>query len=179
MASYLVPIAVAHGADKEGVSKQKVGTKEFADAVVARLGQKPQQLKEASYSKTPSEAFNGAIGQTKRAAKQLVGVDVFLQWNDRNPVEFGKKLEKFNGDGAKRSSLSNRGVKVYPHGFEETFCTDHWRAGFMSESPDGPATHGQIVKLLDRLQQEGLDFIKIENLNTFDSQKGFVASQGE
>src|SRR5579863_2130159 len=34
---------------KDGVSKQKVGTKEFAEAVVARLGQKPQQLPAVSY----------------------------------------------------------------------------------------------------------------------------------
>src|SRR5581483_8214495 len=33
----------------EGVSKQKVGTKEFAEAVIARLGQKPEQLKAVSY----------------------------------------------------------------------------------------------------------------------------------
>src|SRR5579863_2693341 len=35
----------------EGKSKQKVGTKEFADAVVARLGQKPQTLKAIEYSR--------------------------------------------------------------------------------------------------------------------------------
>jgi len=67
-------------------------------------------------------------------------------------------------------------VKVYPDGFAETFCTDHWRAGFMSEQDNGPVTHEQIVKLLDRMQKDGLDFIKIENLYTFDGQKGFVAS---
>src|SRR5581483_4406372 len=33
----------------ERVSKQKVGTKEFAQAVIARLGQKPEQLKAVSY----------------------------------------------------------------------------------------------------------------------------------
>src|SRR4029434_2207472 len=33
---------------KEGVSREKVGTKEFADAVVARVGQLPQTLKAAS-----------------------------------------------------------------------------------------------------------------------------------
>src|SRR5437667_7741279 len=33
----------------EGVSKQKVGTREFAEAVVARLGQEPQILKAARY----------------------------------------------------------------------------------------------------------------------------------
>jgi isocitrate dehydrogenase len=88
-------------------------------------------------------------------------------------------LEGFNGDGLKLTSLSNRGVKVYPHGFEETFCTDHWRAGFMSDKDNTPVTHQQIVSLLDRLGKSGLDFIKIENLYTFDGQKGYVASQGE
>ena len=164
---------------KEGVSKQKVGTKEFAEAVVERLGQKPQHLKEASYSKDPQQRSGHAVSETKRAKKQLVGVDVFFQWNDRNPVEFGKRLEKINGGGMKFTSLSNRGVKVYPQGFEETFCTDHWRAGFMSDKENGEVTHEQIVNLLDRLQKDNLDFIKIENLYTFDGQKGYVASQGE
>ncbi len=164
---------------QKGVSKSKVGTKEFAEAVVARLGQKPKHLKEASYSKAPNQRADHAISANKRAAKQLVGVDVFLQWNGRNPVEFGKKLEQFNGDGVKLQSLSNRGVKVYPGGFDETFCTDHWRAGFLSQQENGPVTHGQVVSLLDRMQRAGLDFIKIENLYTFDGQKGFVASQGE
>ena len=163
---------------KEGTSKQKVGTKEFAEAVVARLGQKPQQLKEASYSKAPNQSGQGASA-TKRAKKELVGVDVFFQWNDRNPIEFGKKLEQFNGDGLKLTSLSNRGVKVYPEGFAETFCTDHWRAGFMAENGGGAVTHKQVVGLLDRIQKAGIDFIKIENLYTFDGQKGYVASQGE
>jgi len=164
---------------KEGVSKQKVGTKEFAEAVVARLGQKPQQLKAASYSKEPDQAADHEISEPKRADKQLVGVDVFFQWNDRNPAEFGKRLEAFSGNGLKLISLSNRGVKVYPGGFSETFCTDHWRADFMSEQENGPVKHAQIVALLDRLDKAGLDFIKIENLYTFDGQKGYVASQGE
>src|SRR5438477_4953905 len=38
----------------EGISKQKVGTKEFADAVIARLGQEPQVLKAVSYTIAPT-----------------------------------------------------------------------------------------------------------------------------
>jgi isocitrate dehydrogenase len=26
--------------------------------------------------------------------------------------------------------ITNRGVKVWPQGFEETFCTDHWRCRY-------------------------------------------------
>jgi isocitrate dehydrogenase len=164
---------------KEGLSKEKVGTREFAVAVSAHLGKKPEKLKEASYSKTPKQTFRQTYTGKARADKQLIGVDIFLQWNERNATAFGKRLEQFNGDGLKLTALSNRGVKVYPEGFDETFCTDHWRAGFMAEKQNGPVTHQQIVGLLDRLQKAGLDFIKIENLYTFDGQKGFVASQGE
>ncbi|MBV8812400.1 MAG: hypothetical protein JO033_27330 [Acidobacteriaceae bacterium] len=136
-------------------------------------------MKAASYAKAPKQTVDHQLGATKRANKQLIGVDVFLQWNERNPTEFGKQLEKFNGDGVRLKSLSNRGVKVYPESFEETFCTDHWRAGFFAEQESGTLTHQQVVNLLDRMQKAGLDFIKIENLYTFDGQKGFVASQGE
>src|ERR671915_2443080 len=38
------------------VSKQKVGTKEFAQAVVDRLGQKPENLKPVTYKSTPRQA---------------------------------------------------------------------------------------------------------------------------
>ena len=49
----------------------------------------------------------------------------------------------------------------------------------MSEKDSAPVSHQQIVHLLDRIQKAGLDFIKIENLYTFDGQKGFAASQRE
>jgi isocitrate dehydrogenase len=49
----------------------------------------------------------------------------------------------------------------------------------MAENGSGAVTHLQIVNLLDRIQKAGLDFIKIENLYTFDGQRGYVASQGE
>jgi isocitrate dehydrogenase len=164
---------------KEGVSKEKVGTKEFAAAVAARLGQKPQKLKKAAYSKESKQTLQQAYVPKPAADKKLVGVDVFFHHQDRNAKEFGQRLEGFNGNGLKLTSLSNRGVKVYPGGFDETFCTDHWRAGFMNAEEGKPVTHGQIVTLLDQLQKTGLDFIKIENLYTFDGQKGYVASQGE
>jgi isocitrate dehydrogenase len=161
---------------QEGVSKQKVGTKEFAQAVVDRLGQKPKELKAVSYSNAPKQNASHAARERTRAKKELVGVDVFLDWNDRNGRAFGERLEKYNADGLHLKLLSNRGVNVYPNGFDETFCTDHWRARYMGEG--NKATHSQIVGLLDRLGKDGLDVIKTENLYTFDGVKGYV-SEGE
>src|SRR2546425_8256413 len=48
----------------EGISKEKVGTKEFADAVIARMGKTPQTLKAAKYShRQPRQAGKAATAQ--------------------------------------------------------------------------------------------------------------------
>ena len=40
--------------------------------------------------------------------------------------------------------ITNRGVKVWPQGFPETFCTDHWRLRFKAS----PLTPGRkLVKI--------------------------------
>src|SRR2546421_4802598 len=65
----------------EGVSKQKVGTKEFASAVVARLGQKPQKLKAVEYTSLPKKVIEKReVAVQIQPKKELVGVDVFLDW---------------------------------------------------------------------------------------------------
>src|SRR5579862_6880576 len=62
---------------KEGTSREKVGTKEFGDAVIARLGQKPQHLKPVEYAKG-AQMDIAARAAGPRAAKEHVGVDVFI-----------------------------------------------------------------------------------------------------
>ena len=68
-----------------GVSNQKVGTREFALAVVERLGQMPQQLRAVQYTLIAPPAVAPAA-VTLRAKKELVGVDVFLDYCSDGPV---------------------------------------------------------------------------------------------
>jgi isocitrate dehydrogenase len=78
--------------------------------------------------------------------------------------------------------ITNRGVKVWPNGFPETFCTDHWRCRFLtnkSKNETDTTTHAEIIQLLHNLQVDGVDFIKTENLCLFDSEPGFALGQGE
>ncbi len=158
---------------QEGISKQKAGTKEFAEAVVARLGQRPTQLKTASYSHAPKHTVTNTLKDRVRAKKELVGVDVFIDSVNRDAKAFGQKIEKLNGEGLKLAVINNRGVKVYPDGFAETFCSDHWRCRFMAPEAGKSVTHEQIVKLLQRMGASQLDFIKTEHLYTFNGEKGF------
>jgi len=162
---------------KEGVSKQKVGTKEFAKAVISNLGYKPKTLKEVSYAK--GVALNlPKYTRKSPQKKELVGVDLFVHYSDITPDELGKLMEQLNTDRIKLSMITNRGIKVYPDGLPETFCTDHWRCRFKSAN-DTTITKQDIIDLMQRANDKNIDVIKTENLYTFDGVPAFSLGQGQ
>ena len=161
---------------KEGVSREKVGTKEFAEAVVARVGQLPQTLKVVKYQSGAATADESRSVAAAAVKKELVGVDVFLDWSKGSPNDLGEGLSKLGDEGLKLEMMSNRGVKVWPGGHAETFCSDHWRCRFLAKN--NSLSHDQIVALLTRVAGAGFDFIKTENLYNFDGERGFSLDQG-
>ncbi len=165
----------------EAFSKEKVGTREFAEAVAARVGQEPQQLSPVKYAAAPAQGSSAGWSYTRAPAgkKELVGVDVFLHDRDVTPDELAAKLQQAGTESLAIKMISNRGVKVWPGGFPETFCTDHWRCRFRGVAPDQPLSNEQVIDLLGRLHAAGLDFIKTEHLYTLDGQPVFALGQGE
>ncbi|HMO26396.1 MAG TPA: NADP-dependent isocitrate dehydrogenase [Tepidisphaeraceae bacterium] len=161
---------------EDGVSKQQVSTSQFADAVIARLGQKPQQLKPVAYASAAGPAMKSKFTPTKPAAKRTIGVDVFLHWRG-SPNDLGEKVRELREGDLRLSMITNRGVKVWPEGAPETFCTDHWRLRF--KSSEGTITHQQIAQLLGKVAGAGFDFIKTENLCEFDGEPGYSLGQGQ
>jgi isocitrate dehydrogenase len=169
---------------QEGISAKRVGTKEFAEGVIARLGMEPKRMKKAIFAKaTRSEDEMKkalALRPRKAAEKVLVGLDVFIDWKaeGRDPEKIGDKLRTVNADGLKMQLITNRGVRVYPEGMKETFCSDHWRVRFF-DTDDNSISHEQIIGVLQQVGDLGFDFIKTENLYTFDGERGFSLAQGE
>jgi isocitrate dehydrogenase len=74
--------------------------------------------------------------------------------------------------------ITNRGVKVYPDGMPETFCTDHWRCRFVAVEETG-VTFDQVLALLHALHNAHVAVIKTEHLYTFDGRCGYSLGQGE
>lgn len=162
-------------------SSQRVGTDEFTDAVIERLGKKPVHLKPVQLGDKPA-AFNITITPYRNQQKTLLGTDVFLDWtdSDRNPEVLGSLLEEICPKGLRLQMITNRGVKVYPAGMDETFKTDHWRCRFVSDKADLPnVSYSDIVNLMNALIDKGLNFIKAENLYAFDGKKAYSGGQGE
>ncbi len=161
---------------KEGTSREKVGTKEFAEAIIARLGQKPEHLKPAEYNKAAHMdlALRPAGGPP---SKQRAGVDLFIDRPEGNPDAIAAVMQNFEVEGAKLTTISNRGTKVWPNGNPDTFWSDHWSCRFESDSPT--FTAGHVVKLLEAADRAGFDVIKTEGLYSFNGERGYSLAQGE
>lgn len=161
----------------EATSKQKVGTREFAQAVIANLGQKPVILTPVSYAN--NAALNLPKYQRKPAKnKELVGVDVFVHWAGTDPNALAAQVQKIQTGDVALSMITNRGIKVWPEGFKETFCTDHWRCRF-KPTQGAAITKADIIELLKNALQQGIDTIKTENLYSFDGKAAYSLGQGQ
>jgi isocitrate dehydrogenase len=168
-----------HTADiyRPGLSEREVGTRAFTDAVIDRLGEEPRHLKPVHYR---ARAFSVQPSATRPSEKRLVGVDIFLHWDEdgRDPQRLGASLEAAAPEAWQLRMITNRGVKVYPEGLEETFWTDHWRCRFLPS--DGATTRVRdVLHLLGALDDVGFDVIKTEHLYTFDDEAGYSLGQGE
>ena len=163
---------------KEGTSKQKVGTKEFAEAVIANLGGKPSQLSPVSYGKQSTLNLPKYVRKAPKK-KELVGVDLFVHWAGEDPNEIASILQgKVNSETAELTMITNRGIKVWPDGFKETFCTDHWRCRFKSKT-GALITKKEILELMGNAEASAVDVIKTENLYHFDGKPSFSLGQGQ
>jgi len=168
-----------HTADiyKEGFSRQQVGTKEFADAVIANLGKTPKLLQAVSYAGAGALQLP-SYKRKKSAVKKLAGVDLFIHWTGSDPNELAKVIKNIEPKEASLAMITNRGIKVWPDGFRETFCTDHWRCRFKA-SANEEITKETIVSLLTNAIGASIDTIKTENLYEFDGVPRFSVGQGQ
>jgi isocitrate dehydrogenase len=166
-----------HTADiySDSQSYKLVGTSEFADAVISNFNEVPKILKGV----VPPKNSVIQLPEYKRKAalnKELLGVDLFVHWNGSDANLLAEKLSPLTSEIVKLEMISNRGVKVWPHGFSETFCTDHWRCRFQSETP---IEKELIINLLGNALDRGIDVIKTENLYQFEGKKSYSMGQGQ
>jgi len=165
---------------REGKSKQKVGTKEFTEAVIARIGQKPSVLKEAKYTQfNVKQLPHYDYRNIPHAKKQLLGVDIYVHWYEGGPNDLGAKMKNTAINGMKLIMISNRGTKVWPEGKEQTFCTDNWRCRFESDTKGKEITKEMVIAQIESVKNAGFDFSQTVCLSSFDGEPGFTLAQGQ
>lgn len=168
---------------REGVSRERVGTQDFTTAVIERIGQKPATLQPVSY---PAGGKGVSLQSVTNAApkdRDLVGADIYVEWVGADRASGSDELAGIARqalvEGLELSLISNRGMKVWPDGQEETFCSPLWCLRYKVKGAGASVTNGQIVTLIDNLYNNGLPFLRIEKLYDFDGQAGYTKAQGE
>jgi len=160
---------------KEGRSKKKVGTKEFAEEIASRLGKKPSSLPSAKYSSSTKHAPSKISSSTIHPKRELVGVDVFI-YARMSAEAFQKKMLSLSYGTFALRMISNRGAKIYPDGQPETFCVDHWRCRFVHKTTK-LVSSSDIAALLSTLAQSDCDIIQAQYLFSFDGHPGYSSSE--
>ena len=122
--------------------------------------------------------FNFEVTPRPLKRKELVGADIFIQATGASAEGIAKAIQALGTDPLTLTMITNRGTKVWPEGFPETFCTDHWRCRFKS-ADNRPLDYQSVIDTMHKMSQAKLDIIKTENLYLFDGEPGFTAAQGQ
>lgn len=152
-------------------SKIKVGTKEFGEEVIKRLGQKPAILTAVSYHSDKKNVPSKHTSPTRKSTKKEIwGVDVFVE-ESKTPQQLGAKLN--NLDSFTLQEIASRGAIVWPNQQPETFVGDLLRLRFKRKKE---VTFAQVIELLKQLENVSGH----EVLFTYeDGQAGFSRSAEE
>lgn len=107
-------------------------------------------------------------------------MDVYVAWKSQDTDALAARLLPLGLPEFKLTMLTSRGIKVWPDGAPETFRGDQCRARFLAaDGGGGTVAQIAIVSLLARITAANLEFIKTENLSTYDGERGFSLGQGE
>lgn len=164
-------------------SHQRVGTAAFAEAVIERLGKKPEHIRAADYKAgayTKIKCYDDK--QAAEEKKELVGVDIYIDNFKEIPAD--KLAESFNALSTKLQLIviTSRGLKIWPNSRIDKPYLNHCCCRFQSGKDVKKLTsikHEDILQLLSEFNRLGFDVIKTENLYTLNGKIGFSLAQGQ
>ncbi len=169
-------------------SRTSVGTREFVQAIIDRLGQKPGVTPPVSATGEGDRAFvrpprptgQRVVRTFKNLVTHVVGCDVYLD-TPLAPISLAEEMQRVAEDTPfKVSLISNRGTQVWPTGSVYTECVDYYRVRFEIKDGIGVGTFGQsrAIALLDKVAEK-FTVCGYELLRVFDGVKGYSLAQGQ
>ncbi len=173
-------------------SKQKLSTIEFAKAVITNLGNLPQQLSVANFQSAAHQNIEKNQNENQSCEKRmLIGCDVFINWSAENLTSLHKKLSNLSSKVFILKTISAKGLVLWPNeSVPNSISSDFLMLRFMGQGITGDSStkiinpnlsviNVDILQLLHCLTENDIDFVKIENLYSFDNIASFSSGQGE
>ncbi|NEV49745.1 isocitrate dehydrogenase [Wolbachia pipientis] len=161
-----------HTADlyKEKKSKQKVGTKEFAEAVIDNLGKKPAELIIDSGSNSKVNKVQDNYEQDYKV-KKLVGSDITFAWDQSN--NFDQIVGLFESSDPKIIAIYSKGLAIWPGNSEPS--SDQITCRFIASNEKKAITNSDVNNLLIKLEENSFDVVRMDKLYLYDGREGFFS----
>ncbi len=167
-----------HTADlyKEKRSKQKVGTKEFAEAVIDNLGKKPAELTIGSGSDSKIN-LDSKINKVQDnyeqdyKVKKLVGSDITLAWDKSSNVD--QIVGLFESSNPQIIAIYSKVLAIWPGSSKSS--SDQITCRFIANSEKKPITNSDVNDLLIKLEENTFDVVRMDKLYLYDGKEGFFS----
>jgi isocitrate dehydrogenase len=179
---HAVALALEEGVATRDVvgDNASVGTREFTEAVMARLGRRSARLASRPRKALQLPNLDFPVDLVRPAGRRDVGVDVFVE-SGGDVEALARSLGRHAADtGLRLKMISNRGTQVWPATGGRIDCVDHWRCRFVLADPAEPAgvTHDSVMRLLASVGREHR-WMHVEKLSELDGEPAFSRAQGE
>lgn len=163
-------------------SKPALSTTEFANAIVANFGKKPEHnpkpdMADHAISCTVFNLSKNAMMESEaHVSEKINGVDLFIECN-LQPQEIADKCLRHAGVKFTLVNISNRGTQVWPTGSKFTNLVNQYNVRF--ESIDEHALNQQDVIGLYVSMSGDFKVCSLELLHTFGDKKAYSLAQGQ
>lgn len=161
-----------HTADlyKEKRSKQKVGTKEFAEAVIDNLGKKPKTLSELIIGSDPNSKVDKIQDNYEQdyKIKKLVGSDITLAWS--KPADFDQIVKLFETSNPQIIAIYSKGLAIWPGSSKSS--SDQITCRFIANNE---ITNSDVNNLLIKFEEHNFDVVRMDKLYLYDGKEGFFS----
>ncbi|WP_018626475.1 NADP-dependent isocitrate dehydrogenase [Niabella aurantiaca] len=171
-----------HTGDFGNKSIPAVNTPEFAGAIIANLGKKPQQNAKPELADVASSCTvlhldkNVMLESQETSQEKIAGVDLFIESSEL-PEVIAKKCQRHAGVKFKIVNVSNRGTQVWPTGSVYTNLVNQYNVRFESID-EHPLTQQDVIGLYVSLSGD-FKICSLELLNEWDGKKAYSQAQGQ
>ncbi|MEK6703746.1 MAG: isocitrate/isopropylmalate family dehydrogenase [Planctomycetota bacterium] len=163
-----------------------VGTKAFTQAIIDRLGKKPQSIPSVEVPeagqhcmiRAPRPTTQQLIRTFTEMKAQVVGCDLYID-TTQPPAKIADAMGRLcEGTPFRLTLISNRGTQVWPTGSIYTECVDYLRVRFELKDAASPVDQQACLALLIKVAAS-FTIANYELLRTFDGVRGFSMAQGQ
>ncbi len=167
-------------ATRDVVGDEKAAsTSEFADAVIANLGEEASSWKARGYRALKVPRVSERPDFVRASSVKTIGVDVFIE-SAQDVDAIGRRLEEIaEGTGLKLWMISSRGTQVFPPAGATLDVVDLWQCRFKgSQDGESEVSDAAIFALLGKIAEE-YKWVRTQKLLEIDGEPGYTKAQGE